>query len=228
MIDTSWGGTRVEAWTAPVGFDSVPALSSISEEIRDIDKNFRMGLPEKISELEDWIAETREALETGGTIFEIPNNPHPLTPHNRPTAIYNKMNLSHCFHYAIRGALWYQGESNVGDGMMYYEKKKALINGWRKLWDQGEFPFYFVQLAPWGGYDRNNPDVLPKFWEGQTATLQVPNTGMVVTTDIGNVNDIHPRKQTGCRFTTCLLGTSQRLMGRMISSVRVPYTNPCR
>lgn len=201
LIDTSWGGTRVEAWTAPVGFDSVPALSSISEEIRDIDKNYRMGLPEKIKEIEDWIAETREALESGETIFELPGNPHPLTPHNRPTAIYNNM-IYPIVPFAIRGAIWYQGESNMGDGMMYFEKKKALINGWRQLWEQGDFPFYFVQLAPWGGYDRNNPSVLPEFWEAQTATMSVPNTGMVVTTDIGNVNNIHPgnKKDVGIRL----------------------------
>ncbi len=194
LIDTSWGGTRVEAWTAPEGFDMVPALSSIAEEIRDIDKNYRAELPAKIKEIEDWIAETKEALENDLTIFELPDNPHPLTPHHRPTAIYNNM-IYPIVPYAIRGALWYQGESNVGDGMMYFEKKKALINGWRQLWDQGDFPFYFVQLAPWGGYDRNNPSVLPKFWEAQTATLSVANTGMVVTTDIGDVKDIHPRNK---------------------------------
>lgn len=194
LIDTSWGGTRIEAWTAPVGFDTVPALSSISEEIRDIDKNYRLGLIEKISEIEEWIAETREALEKGGTIFELPQNPHPLTPHNRPTAIYNKM-IYPIVPYAIRGALWYQGESNMGDGMMYFEKMKALIYGWREIWDQGDFPFYFVQLAPWGGYDRNDHTKLPRLWEGQSATLSVPNTGMVVTTDIGNVKDIHPRNK---------------------------------
>lgn len=194
LIDTSWGGTRVEAWTAPEGFDTVPALASISEEIRDIDKNYRIRLPEKIKEIEEWIADTKEALENDLTIFEMPANPHPLTPHHRPTAIYNNM-IYPIVPFAIRGALWYQGESNVGDGMMYYEKKKALINGWRQLWEQGDFPFYFVQLAPWGGYDRNNPSVLPEFWEAQTATLSVANTGMVVTTDIGNVKDIHPRNK---------------------------------
>ena len=97
--------------------------------------------------------------------------------------------------YAIRGALWYQGESNMREGMVYHEKMKALINGWREVWKQGDFPFYFVQLAPWGGYDRNDPTHLPKIWEAQTATLALPNTGMVVTTDIGNVKDIHPRNK---------------------------------
>lgn len=194
LINTSWGGTRIEAWTAPEGFNAVPALSAISEEIRDINKNYRMRLPEKIEEIEDWIAAAREALENDSIIFEMPNNFHPLTPQGRPTALYNNM-IYPIVPYAIRGALWYQGESNMREGMVYHEKMKALIHGWREIWGQGDFPFYFVQLAPWGGYDRNDPTHLPKIWEAQTATLTVPNTGMVVTTDIGNVRDIHPRNK---------------------------------
>ncbi len=194
LIDTSWGGTRIEPWTSPEGFKSVPALSSISDELADIDKNYRMQLPEKIKEIEEWIAETQSALESGGVILQMPENIHPLTPHQRPTALYNSM--VHPFvPFAIRGALWYQGESNMREGMVYHEKMKALINGWREVWGQGDFPFYFVQLAPWGGYDRDDPTHLPKFWEAQTATLAVPNTGMVVTTDIGNIKDIHPRNK---------------------------------
>lgn len=194
LINTSWGGTRIEAWTAPEGFNSVPALSSITEEIKDIDNNYRSELSQKILEIEEWIAETRDALENDKTIFKMPENFHPLTPQGRPTALYNNM-IYPLVPYAIRGALWYQGESNMREGMVYHEKMKALINGWREVWEQGDFPFYFVQLAPWGGYDRNDPTHLPKIWEAQTATLALPNTGMVVTTDIGNVKDIHPRNK---------------------------------
>ncbi|MYF98082.1 sialate O-acetylesterase [Candidatus Poribacteria bacterium] len=194
LISTSWGGTRIEAWTAPEGFDSVPALASITEEINDIDRNYRSELPKKIEEIKEWIAETRDALENDSVIFKMPENFHPLTPQGRPTALYNNM-IYPLVPYAIRGALWYQGESNMREGMVYHEKMKALINGWREVWKQGDFPFYFVQLAPWGGYDRNDPTHLPKIWEAQTATLALPNTGMVVTTDIGNVKDIHPRNK---------------------------------
>ena len=194
LINASWGGTRIEPWTPHVGFTSVPALTAIAEEIQDIDKNYRAQLPQKLNDIEDWIAETRKALESDGAIFQMPENVHPLTPHQRPTALYNNM-VYPIVPFAIRGALWYQGESNMGEGMMYHEKMKALINGWREVWGQGEFPFYFVQLAPWGGYDKNDPTRLPKFWEAQTATLAVPNTGMVVITDVGNIRDIHPRNK---------------------------------
>jgi sialate O-acetylesterase len=110
-----------------------------------------------------------------------------------PTAIYNAM-VHPIIPYAIRGALWYQGESNNGEGMLYFEKMKALVGGWRALWHEGEFPFYFVQLAP---YRYNKPEALPGIWEAQTAALSIPNTGMAVITDVATVANIHPPdKQT--------------------------------
>jgi sialate O-acetylesterase len=94
--------------------------------------------------------------------------------------------------FSIRGALWYQGESNVGEGMLYLDKMKALIGGWRSVWHENDFPFLYVQLAPFH-YGNANPLALPLSWEAQTAALQIPNTGMAVTNDIGNVKDIHPK-----------------------------------
>ncbi len=103
--------------------------------------------------------------------------------------------------YTLRGFLWYQGESNVmvGDSDIYLAKKEALVEGWRKAWNDAEAPFYFVQLAPFNYSDREQfpekltPYALPRFWEVQEACTQIPNTGMVVTTDLaGNARDIHP------------------------------------
>jgi sialate O-acetylesterase len=75
--------------------------------------------------------------------------------------------------------------------MLYLEKKKALINGWRELWGQGDFPFYYVQIAPFQ-YGSEDPTILAKFWEAQAAVQQIPKTGMVVINDIATLNDIHP------------------------------------
>jgi sialate O-acetylesterase len=94
--------------------------------------------------------------------------------------------------FAIRGAIWYQGESNLSDAMLYTDKMKALIQGWRSVWNEGDFPFYYVQLAPYT-YGKGNTTALPKLWEAQTAALSIPNTGMAVTIDIGNAKDIHPK-----------------------------------
>ena len=79
--------------------------------------------------------------------------------------------------YPIRAAIWYQGESNHNEGMLDFEKKKALINGWREVWKQGDFPFYYVQIAPFQ-YGNEDPTILAKFWEAQAAVQQIPHTGV--------------------------------------------------
>lgn len=112
--------------------------------------------------------------------------------HQTPLALYNGM-IHNFRHLNFRGAIWYQGESNRGDGMLYMDKMQALIEGWRHVFDNPEMPFYFVQLAPftYGGSEL----ALPEIWEAQTATLALPNTGMAVTTDISNLRDIHPKNK---------------------------------
>ena len=110
-----------------------------------------------------------------------------------PTHMYNAM-IHPLLPYKIKGALWYQGESNNGEGMLYYEKMRALIAGWRKVFNDAELPFYFVQLAPftYGG----DPKRLPGIWQAQlTAMKRIPHTGMAVTTDITNLRDIHPKNK---------------------------------
>jgi sialate O-acetylesterase len=160
LIGSNWGGTRIEPWTPPAGFKSVPALKKDFADKLD-------SFPQK---------------RDNGTIN-----------HQTPLALYNGM-IHPLLPYTIRGAIWYQGESNNGEGMLYNEKMKALIAGWRSVWKNDELPFLFVQLAPFK-YGRRNPEDLAGIWEAQTATLAVPNTGMAVTTDIGNVRDIHPRNK---------------------------------
>ncbi|MCY2924547.1 MAG: sialate O-acetylesterase [Planctomycetota bacterium] len=116
---------------------------------------------------------------------------HPLS-NQAPTVLFNAM-IHPIVPLAIRGAIWYQGESNVmqGDGLLYARKMLALIQGWRTAWGQGDFPFLFVQLAPWTGYREGE---LPKVWQAQIESLKIPNTGMAVVTDVtGDVNDIHPQ-----------------------------------
>jgi len=98
--------------------------------------------------------------------------------------------------FPARGAIWYQGETNVlhKNGLAYHGKMKALIEGWRKTWNNDKLSFYFVQIAPWSG--RYEPGHLPALWEAQVATLKIPGTGMVVTTDlVDNLGDIHPRNK---------------------------------
>ena len=97
--------------------------------------------------------------------------------------------------YTIRGAVWYQGESNAGRAYQYRTLFPVMIRDWRSAWGEDDFPFYFVQLANWKA---RKADSIDSEWaelrEAQLMTLRgVPHTGMAVTIDIGNPDDIHPR-----------------------------------
>ena len=107
--------------------------------------------------------------------------------------MYNGM-IAPIIDFRVTGTIWYQGETNVmqKNGLAYTGKMKALIEGWRRVFDNESMPFYFVQIAPWNN-GRYAYGQLPALWEAQCATLKMPNTGMAVTTDIvHNLGDIHP------------------------------------
>jgi hypothetical protein len=198
LINSSWGGTAIEPWTNAEGFAATPTLKDINAELARAKSRRQKDLTQRIDKIEqwlksgpDWVASARKAVANNEElpplpITEIP--PHPLAEGSPPTCMYNAM-IHPLVPYAMRGVIWYQGESNNGQGMSYFEKMKALVGGWRAVWGQGDFPFYYVQVAPFRGYgDGKIEDV----WEAQLASLAIPNTGMVVVTDIGNINDIHP------------------------------------
>lgn len=201
LIDSAWGGTRIEPWTPPGGFASVPALHEVVDQITQKDEQYKQKtLPERMDKIEKWIAATRAALAAGDPLPRTPYWPrHPLENEREPTGLYNGM-IHPLAPFAIRGAIWYQGESNVhtADGMLYFEKMKALVGGWRSVWGQGDFPFYYVQLAPFK-YTLHrktiSPYDMPEIWEAQLAALQIPNTGIAVTTDLGDWRDIHPKNK---------------------------------
>jgi len=105
--------------------------------------------------------------------------------------LYNGM-ISPVVPYSIKGAIWYQGESNANEPADYNNYKiyfPLMIKNWRADWEEGNFPFYYVQIAP---FDYGNTSKSYMIREAQLLTLSVPNTGMAVTLDIGNVDNIHP------------------------------------
>jgi sialate O-acetylesterase len=129
-------------------------------------------------------------------VESISKNLVSVGPNSYPTLLYNAM-LKPLIPIAIKGAIWYQGESNAGRAYQYRKAFPLMISDWRKQLGQGDFPFYFVQLASYNaGYGNS---VKGSNWaelrEAQTMTLSLPNTGMAVTTDIGEANDIHPRNK---------------------------------
>jgi len=116
-----------------------------------------------------------------------PKNP------NQACNLYNGM-IKPLIPFGIRGAIWYQGESNCSRAKQYRKLFPAMVTDWRKNWGQGDFPFYYVQLAPFR-YNGADPACCAELWEAQLATLSLPNTGMAVTTDIADIKDIHPKNK---------------------------------
>jgi sialate O-acetylesterase len=111
---------------------------------------------------------------------------------NGPTALSNGM-IEPLVPMAMRGVIWYQGESNRERALQYRELFPAMIRDWRTRWGRGDFSFYWVQIAPFGyGGDRGEAAELR---EAQTMTLSLPNTGQAVTMDIGDPGDIHPQEK---------------------------------
>ncbi|MEO9931465.1 sialate O-acetylesterase [Rhodopirellula bahusiensis] len=196
LVNSSWGGTRIEPWTPPVGFEGIEELKDISESVIQRTPGtdaFESALQNHVQSTKAWVAKAEQALAKDSFIEPAPVYPSSLTPftsHGQPTTLYNGM-IHPLIQMPIRGAIWYQGEANHREGMPYTAKMRALIDGWRAKWDQGPFPFYFVQIAPYH-YGNESGTVLAKFWEAQAAAAAIPNTAMVVTNDIATVNDIHP------------------------------------
>lgn len=141
-------------------------------------------------------------------------------PQNTATCLFNAM-IHPLLPYAIKGAIWYQGEANAGRAFQYRTAFPLMIKDWRAHWQQGDFPFYFVQLA---NYQDKKQQPEESAWaelrEAQTMTLALPNTGMATIIDIGEAKDIHPRnkKDVGERLAAAALA---KTYGKSI-----PYSGP--
>jgi sialate O-acetylesterase len=198
LIDDNWGGTRIEPWIPRCGFEMEPALANILQEVKNREQAYRAELGKSLGAMEEWVAAAKQALATPEKALPaMPPMPgNPSTDAGSPMTLYHGM-ISPIVPFAIKGALWYQGEANGGEGDEYYLKMRALIGGWRQVWNQGEFPFYFVQLANF-----ENPNRDPAGGNGwarvrmaQLKSLQIPKTGMAVIIDIGEARDIHPKNK---------------------------------
>ncbi len=153
-------------------------------------------------------------------ILSHPPNWPGVAQQNRPTVLYNGM-IKPLLPYGIRGAIWYQGESNADRAIQYRKLFKTLITNWREVWGQGDFPFLFVQLAnfmPIVNEPSNEP--WANLREAQTMALELPNTGMAVTIDIGDAIDIHPtnKQDVGKRLALNALAT--------VYGKDIPYSGP--
>ncbi|MGH7980107.1 MAG: sialate O-acetylesterase, partial [Limisphaerales bacterium] len=213
LIESDWGGTRIESWTPPEGFAMVPALKDEYERVEAGEPGnpvHQRLLGATLDQYDRWLAAARAAMAADTVSPPAPKYPEELQgPQDlqEATALYNGM-IHPLLPLAMRGVIWYQGEANESDGLKYYQRMKALIGGWRKIWGEGDFPFYFVQIAPWNYGD--NPENLAKLWEAQTlAADTIPNTGMAVINDIGNLKNIHPTDKQDVGHRLALLALAR-------------------
>jgi sialate O-acetylesterase len=134
-------------------------------------------------------------------LAQLPPAPTQSNSPNRPMLIYNAM-INPILPYTIKGVIWYQGESNADRATQYRQLFPLLINDWRQYWRQGNFPFYFVQIANYNAADQGPAADWPALRDAQLSALRLPNTGMAVTIDIGDANRIHPqnKEETGRRL----------------------------
>ncbi len=180
LINNSWGGSACDAW--------------INRDLLTADESYKptldrwRGMEAQYEELAA-VSEPNEQQER-----QLNGLRRQMRGNHRPANIYNGVLKSH-LGYGIKGAIWYQGESNASRAYQYREMFPLMIQNWRDVWQQGDFPFYFVQLAD---FRDESADPQESDWaelrEAQTMTLaKLPNTGQAVITDLGEAHDIHPK-----------------------------------
>ncbi|MFM7073939.1 MAG: sialate O-acetylesterase [Planctomycetota bacterium] len=182
LINNAWGGSACEAW---VRRDLLAADSKY--------KSLLEGWTQREAQFE---ALSKKADLTEDEKKQLNGLRGPMAGNARPANIYNGVLKSH-LGYGIRGAIWYQGESNAGRAYQYRDLFPLMIDSWRKEWGQGDFPFYWVQLAD---FRAERPEPAESDWaelrEAQTMTMsRLPNTGEAVIIDIGEGKDIHPKNK---------------------------------
>ena len=167
LISTNWGGSSAEAWVSPeVLQEQFPEFNSTSDGYAKM-------------------------IQQTGSLYSRSKAPKGMNQRS-PSLLYNSM-IRPLIPYSIRGVIWYQGESNVKNPKQYRTLFPAMIRDWRSRWGVGDFPFYFVQIAPFAY--KTEPISAAYLREAQMMTLSQPNTGMVVTMDIGNPSNIHPKQK---------------------------------
>lgn len=199
LIDNAWGGSSAEAWVNRKRLEDEPAFKGLlerwkkTEETYDHDK----AMAAYNKRLDQWKEAVKKAKAAGKPQPRRPRAPrNPLTGNHRPANIYNGV-LHPTIGYGIKGVIWYQGESNASRAYQYRKLFPYMIQNWRDEWKQGDFPFYWVQLAD---FRSEKPEPADSDWaelrEAQTMTMsELPNTGEAVILNLGEAADIHPKNK---------------------------------
>jgi sialate O-acetylesterase len=222
MLHTSWGGTPVESW---ISGDTMRRLGDGAHMVARYEEAaaaHEAAMQAYREEKAAW----DEAKAAGNDPGPEPKQPQAgLYGRDswRPTGLFNAM-VAPLIPYTIRGAIWYQGESNAGRAYQYRKLFPAMIEDWRFQWGQNQFPFYFVQLA---NFNAGEAQTWPELREAQSMALRLQHTGMAVTIDIGDPDDIHPtnKQEVGRRLALLAMsgvyGINVYQSGPVYSDMRV-------
>ena len=189
LIDNAWGGSAAEAWVRRDVLEADGEYGELLKKWDDLAANYDhdKAMAAFNKRMEKW-KETKQ-----GARPRPPRNQ--LTGNHRPSNIYNGV-LKPTIGYTIRGVIWYQGESNAGRASQYRDLFPLMIQNWRDDWGQGDFSFYWVQLADFRDeVAEPGPSTWAELREAQTMTLKLANTGQAVIVDLGEASDIHPRNK---------------------------------
>ena len=209
LIHSSVGGTPIESWIAPETQQSAPELKAFSEVL---EKTARPVDPAQAkakfeADLAKWQAAAKQAKADGKPAPKRPQDPTALAERKSNVGGLFNGKISPLIPYAIRGALWYQGEANTSaeKAPFYAAQLRLLVTDWRARWGY-EFPFAWVQLPNFGAPPGRD---WPTVREAMLKTLSLPNTGMAITIDLGEEKDIHPKNKqdVGRRLAAWALGT---------------------
>jgi len=190
LIETFWGGTPAESWTSLQSISADASLMPVFAERSKIVDAYESILLRHAQEEREYQKAVEKAKAEGQP---IPGRKwHPDFAAWAPAALFNGM-IAPLTAFAIRGVIWYQGEANSGNrAPLYAHLFQTMISDWRRAWDEGDFPFLFVQIANWN----TEPDERwPEVRDAQRRALALRNTGMAVTIDIGDPADIHPKNK---------------------------------
>jgi sialate O-acetylesterase len=196
LINDAWGGSACEAWIRRDLLAADQRFSPLLRHWEELENGYPRAKANYESKMSTWRTAVAKAKTEGEKPPPAPENPDNLMHGNsRPGNIYNGV-LKPTIGFGIRGVIWYQGESNAGRAYQYRELFPLLIKSWRDEWAQGDFSFYWVQLAD---FLPETPEPRESGWaelrEAQTMTLKLPNTGQAVIIDLGEAQDVHPRNK---------------------------------
>jgi sialate O-acetylesterase len=200
LIHSSWGGTPIASWISGPSLMGNARLEPFLTYWQNAVVNFPTNNARYEQNLKKW-----EASGSQGPRPAVPLGPGHA---HEPTTLYNAM-IAPLIKYTIKGALWYQGETEAGraQGDIYGEALMTLVNDWRRAFAQGDFPFYWVQLANYGNAMKNGHWM--RVQEGQVKATALRNTGLVVITDIGNPTNIHPTNKQDVGHRLALLAQNK-------------------